>query len=53
MQGLLYVLRLGIEPIKHTGKCLRHILIFLKLTCTVFRGRNNTHLFLVFAVVRF
>lgn len=37
MQGLLYVLWLGTEPIKHMGKSLWHLLIFLKLTC-----RNNT-----------
>lgn len=42
MQGLLYVLWLGTEPIKHMGKCLRNILIFLKLTYSVFHHRNNT-----------
>lgn len=42
VQGLLYVLWLGTEPIKHVGKCLRHILIFLKLTYSVFQRRNNT-----------
>lgn len=35
VQGLLYVLWLGTEPIKHMGKSLWHLLIFLKLTYSV------------------
>lgn len=41
VQGQLCVLWLGIDPIKHMGKCLRHVVIFLKLTYSVFLHKNN------------
>lgn len=38
--GVLYVLWLGLQPIIHMGKSLRHLRIFLQVT--IFQRRNNT-----------
>lgn len=46
MQSLLYVLWLETEPIKHMGKCLRHIFVFLKLT--LYFNTEIIHLLLAF-----